>query len=450
MHGSTSRRRAGIPEGEGEHSIINFLSMLKLNIAGLIYITLALTTTAIADTDIFRGGHAKYFFLLNTFPDDSLFLDYIDSPTVDHKGDLRLKFGWQKNKLEIAADYQLIAAHGDGFELANSLPGNVLISDPVPTDKYRLFDLTSVITENSDSALLQRLDRLYVGVTGKRAVLRIGRQAVSWGNGLIYTPMDFFNPFDPAAVDKEYKTGDDMIYGQYLTQSGDDMQAVWVLRRDLNGNVSSDVDSIAAKYHGFAGDKEYDLLIAQHYDDNVLAFGGLSDLGTALWRGDITITRTSNNQAQTDNIFSLVTSITYSWVGWNRNISGVAEYFYNGFGQADGDYSPAALAANPDLVERLVRGELFTLGRHYLALSAMIEMTPLWSLTPNAFINIGDGSFLAQLVTGYDLKQDLQILAALNVPVGASDTEYGGIDSGISGKQLSTGPGIFAQLAWYF
>ena len=427
------------------HHIVDSYSMQKLNTVILTCIVLALTTTAIADTDIFKGGHAKYFFLLNTFPDDSLFLDYIDSPTVDHKGDLRLKFGWQKDKLEIAADYQLIAAHGDGFELANSLPGNVLVTDPVPTDKYRLFDLTSVITENSDSALLHRLDRLFVGVTGKRAVLRIGRQAVSWGNGLIYTPMDFFNPFDPSAVDKEYKTGDDMIYGQYLTQSGDDMQAVWVFRRDLNGDVSSDVDSIAAKYHGFAGDKEYDLLIAQHFDDNVLAIGGLSDLGGALWRGDITLTDT-----QADNVFSLVTSLTYSWVGWDRNISGVAEYFYNGFGQADENYSPAALAANPDLLERLIRGELFTIGRHYIALSAMIEMTPLWLLTPNVFINAGDGSFLAQLVTSYDLKQNWQVLAALSAPVGASGTEYGGIDSGIAGKQLSTGPGIFAQLAWYF
>lgn len=427
------------------HRILDSYSMQKLNTVILTCIALTLTTPAIADTDIFKGGHAKYFFLLNTFPDDSLFLDYIDSPTVDHKGDLRLKFGWQKDEVQIAADYQLIAAHGDGFELANSLPGNVLISDPVPTDKYRLFDLTSVITDNSDSALLHRLDRLFVGVTGKKAVIRIGRQAISWGNGLIYTPMDFFNPFDPAAVDKEYKTGDDMIYGQYLTQSGDDMQAVWVFRRDVNGDVSSDVDSIAAKYHGFAGNKEYDLLISQHFDDNVLAIGGLSDLGGALWRGDITLTDT-----QTDNVFSLVTSLTYSWVGWNRNISGVAEYFYNGFGQADGDYSPAALADNPDLVERLVRGELFTLGRHYIALSAMIEMTPLWSLTPNAFINVGDGSMLAQLVTGYDLKQDLQILAALNIPLGPSGTEYGGIDSGVPGKQLSTGPGIFARLAWYF
>ena len=424
--------------------------MLNKNFSFLLSVALAISTTAFiasasADTDIFKGGHAKYFFLLNTFPDDSLFLDYMDSPTIDQKGDLRLKLGWKKKKIRIGADYQLIAAHGDGIELANSLPGNILISDPVPTDRFRLFDLTSVISENSNSVLVHRLDRLYVSFTGDKAVLRVGRQAVSWGNGLIYTPMDFFNPFDPAAVDKEYKTGDDMLYGQYLKQNGDDLQAVWVVRRDLDGNVSSDVDSVAAMYHGFIGGKEYDLLLAQHYDDNVFAIGGLSDLGSALWRGDITLTDT-----QTNNIVSLVTSLTYSWVGWGHNISGVAEYFYNGFGQADGDYSPAALANNPDLTERIVRGELFTLGRSYVALSAMIEMTPLWLLTPNAFINLSDGSMLAQLVTSHDLKQDLQILAAISVPVGAAGTEYGGIDSGIAGKQLSTGFNLFAQLAWYF
>lgn len=77
-------------------------------------------------------------------------------------------------------------------------------------------------------------------------------------------------------------------------------------------------------------------------------------------------------------------------------------------------------------------------------------MNPLWLLTPNAFINISDGSLLAQLVTTYDLKQDLQVLAAINLPVGPAGTEYGGIDSGVAGKPLSTGAGLFAQLAWYF
>ncbi len=398
-----------------------------------------------ADIDLFKGGHAKYLLLLNTFPDDSVFLDYIDTPSFDQFGDLRLKFGWRKDKVKLAADYQLLAGTGDGFILANSLPGNLLVTERIPSDRFRLMDLTHVISESSDSVVEHRLDRLYIDITVTKAVARIGRQAVSWGNGLIYTPMDFFNPFDPAAVDKEYKTGDDMLYGQYLRQNGDDLQAVWVFRRDINGEVSSDVDSIAAKYHGFAGEKEYDLLLAQHFDDNIFGIGGLSSVGGAIWRGDITLTDT-----ETDNVFSLVTSLSYSWTGWGRNISGILEYFYNGFGIADGDYSPAALASNPDLVERIVRGELFTLGRHYVAASAMIEITPLWLLTPNAFINASDGSMLAQLVSSYDFRQDWQLLAALAVPVGASGTEFGGIDSGMSGKTYSTGLSLYAQLAWYF
>ena len=404
-----------------------------------------LSAPANADADLFRGGHAKYLFLLNSFPDDSVFLDVIDTPSVDQFGDLRLKFGWRKERVRLVADYQLLAGKGDGFILASSLPGNVLVSERIPSDRFRLMDLTHVISEDSDSVVAHRLDRLYVDITSTKAVARIGRQAVSWGNGLIYTPMDFFNPFDPAAIDKEYKTGDDMMYGQYLRQNGDDLQAVWVFRRDFNGEVSSDVDSIAAKYHGFTGEKEYDLLVARHFDDYVFGVGGISNVGGAVWRGDITLTDT-----QTDNVFSLVTSLTYSWIGWGKNMSGILEYFYNGFGIADGDYSPAALGGKPDLVERIVRGELFTLGRNYVAASAVIEITPLWQLTPNIFINASDGSMLAQLVSAYDFKQNWRFLAAMSLPAGAAGTEFGGIDSALPGKTFSTGLNVFAQLAWYF
>jgi hypothetical protein len=419
------------------------LLLLIYVLSGLLNCTLI--ASAAADNDWFKGGHAKYRFLMNTFPDDSLFLDYVDTPMVDHNGDLRLLFDWRKDKVSLVADYQLIAQYGDSFTLANNLPGSVIITDPVPDDDHRLLDLTHVISEDNNSALSHRLDRLYVEYAGTNAVGRFGRQAISWGNGLVYTPMDFINPFDPSAIDKEYKTGDDMFYGQYLQQSGNDLQAAWVFRRDINGDVSSDVDTIAAKYHGFAGNKEYDLLLAEHYDDRIFGIGGITDVGGAIWRGDITLTDT-----QSENVFSLVSSLSYSWVGWDHNFSGILEYFYNGFGQENGDYSPAALASNPDLVKRIVRGELFTLGRHYVVASAMIEMTPLWLLTPNVFINASDASFLAQLVSSYDLKQDWQLLAAISLPVGAAGTEYGGIDSAVAGKQLSTEFSLFAQLAWYF
>ena len=428
--------------------------MLKQHLSRLIYIslvvssivsTITFTSQVSANTDIFKGGHTKYRFLLNTLADDSLLLDYVDTPMIDHNGDLRLKFDWRKDNVSLVADYQLIAQYGDSFTLANNSPGSVIISDPIVNDDRRLFDLSRVITDDTNSAISHRLDRLYVEYTGTDTVGRFGRQAISWGNGLVYTPMDFINPFDPSAIDKEYKTGDDMLYGQYLQHSGDDVQAVWVFRRDLNGDVTNDVDTIAAKYHGFAGNQEYDLLLAQHYEDNIFGIGALTDIGGAIWRGGITLTDT-----KTDNVTSLVTSLSYSWIGWDHNFSGVLEYFYNGFGQANGDYSPAALANNPDLVARIIRGELFTLGRHYVVASAIIEMTPLWMLTPNVFINASDGSFLAQLVSSYDLRQDWQLLVAIGVPVGATGTEYGGIDSAVAGKQLSTEFNLFAQLAWYF
>ena len=62
--------------------------------------------------------------------------------------------------------------------------------------------------------------------------MKFGRQAITWGNGLFYAPMDLVNPFDPATIDTEYKAGDDMLYLQYLQDNGNDLQAAVVVRRD--------------------------------------------------------------------------------------------------------------------------------------------------------------------------------------------------------------------------
>ncbi len=143
---------------------------------------------------------------------------------------------------------------------------------------------------------MHRLDRLSVGFTTERSAWRFGRQAISWGNGMVFTPMDVFNPFDPAAVDKEYKTGDDMLYGQYGFDNGNDLQGVAVVRRDpVTGQVEQDQSSLAFKYHGFLGMNEYDLLAAEHYGDRILGLGGNVALGGAVWRGDLTWTRTDRD-----------------------------------------------------------------------------------------------------------------------------------------------------------
>jgi hypothetical protein len=150
------------------------------------------------------------------------------------------------------------------------------------------------------------------------------------------------------------------------------------------------------------------------------------------------------------SVLTAVAGTSYSWVTGQRNWTGALEYYYNGYGQAGGDYSAEGLAANPALLQRLARGEVFNLGRHYAGASATVEVTPLLILGPNIFVNLTDPSALAQLVMTYDWKQDLQILAALNIPIGSKGSEYGGIESQQPGLFVSTGPSLFAQLAWYF
>ncbi len=81
------------------------------------------------------------------------------------------------------------------------------------------------------------------------------------------------------------------------------------------------------------------------------------------------------------------------------------------------------------LYSRLLRGELFTTGRYYLAGSLLIEMTPLLQLNPTLFINLGDGSGMLQFIGSYSLAENLDLLAGFNLPAGPDGSEFGGLET---------------------
>jgi len=392
------------------------------------------------------GGHSKYQYIHTRIPENSVLQPIGGNNMQDHNLEVRLKVSARHNRWGFDSHVQFITVYSDTLDGLRGKPQILFPGSGVINDDRRWFDLTHEIHNEDKNASLLRLDRVSVAYTGDKSVIRFGRQAISWGNGLLFTPMDIFNPFDPTAVDKEYKTGDDMLYGQYLLDNGNDLQAVAVVRRNLiSGDVDQNVSSLAIKYHGFIGGSEYDVLLAEHYNERVIAVAASTDHFGAVWRGDLVWTDTDSG-----SVFSAVAGASYSWVSGGRNWTGFLEYYYNGFGQSGGAYSPAELATNQNLLRRLARGEVFNLARHYLGASVTVELTPLLNLTPNAFINLQDPSVLAQIVLSYDWKQDIQVLAALNIPVGPDGSEFGGIESGQSEMFISTDASLFAQLAWYF
>jgi hypothetical protein len=372
------------------------------------------------------GGHTKLRAVGQAYPSDSLFHELAGSRSLDTTASLRLNFNVRSGGFTFDSAYQLVGLSSETLSFAG-----------LPDDDHRLFALTDIIERGDDSALLHRLDRLWVGYMSEKMVVRFGRQALSWGNGLAYAPMDLVNPFDPAAIDTEYKAGDDMLYLQYLQDSGNDVQGAWVLRRNVQtGDVQTDESTMAVKYHGFWGTAEFDALVAQSYGDTVLGVGTSRGIGGAVWSADLVATDTDN-----DTYVQFVTNLMYSWTWAGKNMSGGVEYYFNDFG---GDLT------NPDLLARLLRGELFAPGRNYLSANVLVEMSPLWTLRPTVLWNLDDPSALLQLVTTYSLGDNLSFLASLNLPVGPNGTEFGGLESGIPGRYLSRDVGVFAQFAWYF
>ena len=389
------------------------------------------------------GGHGKLRGIASALPSDSALNELAPSVPVDVEGELRLNLEASVGAWRIDTAYSLFALYGDRVSYSRELADGLSL---FPDDASRLFDLTHVFENSGKRLHLHRLDRLSVGYASDDLVLRVGRQVLSWGNGLFYSALDLVNPFDPAAIDTEYKTGDDMLYAQRLFESGNDLQAAVVVRRDpVTSDVSSSRSSALLKYHAFIGGSEVDVLFGQHYDEPVFGLGLVRSVGGAVLRSDVSITDSGDGWKT-----RFLVNGSLSWVALGKNMSGSLEYFHSGFGLDEDRKSTTDVAGNEELSEQLRRGDLFNIGRHYVASSVLVEVTPLLSVSPTLFANLSDGSALFQLIGQYSLSDNTSFLGSVNIPIGPAGTEFGGLTVPPTDQSLSGGPGVFLQWAGYF
>ena len=387
-------------------------------------------------------GHIKLQNLYTAYPDNSYYASLYGNNSNDIHTDIRLNLEKNFNNWDLNLDYQLLGVHSKAFTAEQ----NPFFSDSqFVNDNTRLFNLTDTISENDNTVFVQRLDRFNVGYTGEKTVVRVGRQALSWGNGLIFSVMDIVNPFDPTIFDKEYKAGDDMFYLQYLQDSGNDLQVAWVVRRDaISGEIEENRHTMAVKYHGFIGQSEIDVLVAEHYSDQLIGLGGSRALGGAVVHSDISLTKTEDK-----TYINALAGISYSWVWYEHNFSGVLEFSHNNWGM-NNDFRFSDLQTRPQFLDRIQRGETSLLGRNYFATAITMEATPLILCSANLFSNIEDNSTLLQLTTSFDWKENLQLFGAVSLPLGSDGTEFGGLAISENAAYLSNEWQLLAKAAYYF
>lgn len=389
-------------------------------------------------------GEVKAQYQYSEYSDSSITSTLGDNTLSESLLDLRLKSSIIHNNWQATAHYQINTITGSAVEVNKQLFTNL----PIITSQLnnQLFDLSHTISEDENSFTQQNIDRLFISYSTDKSVIKFGRQALSWGNGIVFHPMDLFNPFSADAIDTSYKRGTDMLYTQWLFDSGSDASFLLVPRRNsITNKLDTSESSIAGKWHIFKSQLEINILVAEDYDEKVIGLGISGPIADAIWRTDIVPVFLDNNTSKT----SAVVNAEYTWQWLNKNIHAYIEYFRNGLGGTEKNITLDNLSDT--LTRRLTRLQAFNTSRDYLSVGARIEQSALINFMPLLIHNINDHSLLALLQGIYSSSQNSRIEFGLSIGTGQKGTEFSGLETARnSAVYLQTPKQAHIRYSYYF
>jgi hypothetical protein len=234
----------------------------------------------------------------------------------------------------------------------------------------------------------------------------IGRDAVSFGVGRIWSPNDLFAPFAPTEIDKDYKTGIDLIrYDQAFTETND----ATLLYTPVKETKGSYVGRVRAALGSFGAS----LIAGKLNDDTTYGFTFDGPVGGAGFRGSVNCLASAEGNA----VYKFILGSDYMFP---NNLYIVSEYYYNGSGSQN--------PANYDLTNYLA-GNIFNLAQHYLAFGYSLDFLSLWNSSGYVISNLDDGSRLYWEEINYSLSDESNIKSGVILSSGGGNSEYAAFSS---------------------
>ncbi|MBN2382894.1 hypothetical protein JXQ70_08425 [bacterium] len=379
------------------------------------FLGLALFLSVCSASELSITGSYKSLFTAYDPANYSLQDDLVDSPLeAQVQNRTRVKLFWQSNRdfsVEIA--YELVPAliqESYNQNLAQLLP-------ETDRSEYRFHDLHATLypdsgTPESSFSVGQNLDRLLCTWTAEYFDLTIGRQAISFGSARIINPTDILTPFSYQTVDTEDRPGVDAIRLKIPTGAMSELDLGFVCGPD--GHHSENATFIRARFPLTNNDLTF---LACLFKDNLMAgFDLARSLGGAgLWleTAYTWIDVTNDNDTTHDlDYFRLSMGLDYNLL---EDMYGYIEYHYNGPGETGSDRYLSSLNRTA-----FSEGNVYLLGKQYLAPGLNYMLTPLLTADLAALINLGDPSALLSASLEYSLTQDVYIRLGTFIATGQS------------------------------
>lgn len=287
---------------------------------------------------------------------------------------------------------------------------------PTAPHQFRLHSLAGeFLNETPDDSytrLVYEFDRAVYRWRSEQTTLSLGRQAIEWGSGRFWQPLNVFGAFAPTDLDTDYKQGIDAATLQWYPSAFASLTTAFV-PGPADDNASK--DSAAAYYRGLVGDQtELSLLAGQVLGNNLLGVALESDWAGIGWR--IEGIHYDLDNREDDGVF-WIAGFDYQF---ENGILAALELYQNDLGSSD--EGGLTSLHNTALIQ--ARSQPY-LGKQVLGLSAGKDLTPLLRAGYILLISTLEDSnsqnkhsTLQQLNLSYSLSNESELLLSLLTSTG--------------------------------
>jgi hypothetical protein len=297
----------------------------------------------------------------------------------------------------------------------SSIVGAASILPPDVAAPYRIRPLDWELASGSNAEWRLEVDRAALSLHAGAAQLTIGRQAIGWGRGVLFSAVDMFSPFTPLEADREWRRGIDAVRADIRLGDRVSADGVAVFGTDFDHSIA------AGRLRGYAGKADVELVGGWRARD---LFGGVTTsaaVGEAEVHGELAVFRTPAEPgslafADSRSVIKAVAGGSYR-LPIGEGVLVYAEYHYSGFGAATPE-GILPLLADPAFQERYARGDTQILARHAIAVLSSYELSPEVSFAAQWLQSPTDGSGVLVPSTTLTFSDRTSLLLSGYVPYG--------------------------------
>jgi hypothetical protein len=342
----------------------------------------------------------------------------------------------------VVYEHRVRTASGDSVGL-----GVLPSTTPVP---FRLEQASWPIIDDEPSYLhIHEFDRAWVALHFDFMELKVGRQAIGLGRGVLFSAVDVFAPFPPTEVDQEWRRGVDAAHLELKLPDFNALSAdVYAALGQIQDDGSLATWALLGRLRALVGDVDASILVGRRGADNMVGGTLSAIIGDAETHGELAMFGTDGQGIDggfmgTDAVVAkLLLGGSYN-IAVGNGLRVLGEYHYSGFGVKNIGDDPSILN-DPDWALRFSQGQSQILGRHALALS--LSYDPFYDLTTTlSYIQspVDASGMVAGTITWY---QSNSVTIVFNAWVPWGTTPSGGVPRSEWGTYPIT---LFLQARFY-